>query len=331
MPPPNDPKPSIAGANSQLTQPGLEKLVARQHEFEESLKAVAGGNPAFLSVTLAPGAPDHSGNTVVKPGHGTKLHGSDDGVFVTAPDLGACAIVFQDKAGSHNLRFDGDGAFISLRDGLGKHETVRIDGVGGIIRLKNDAGKPAIVLDRNGQILLRNGKGHPTVTIDGSNGVINLLNDAGVTTVVIDGIKGDITLKNADFAEDFDVADGEDVEPGTVMILDGACTLRASRHAYDHRVAGVVSGAGDYKPGIVLDKQHSNGRRSPIALVGKVYCKAEAHGAPISVGDLLTTSATPGHAMKATNRSEAFGAIIGKALGPLTTGQGLIPILIALQ
>ena len=71
--------------------------------------------------------------------------------------------------------------------------------------------------------------------------------------------------------------------------------------------------------------------RKPIALLGKVYCKADAGYAPIEVGDLLTTSATPGHAMKATDAVKAFGAVIGKALRPLKEGQGLIPIMIALQ
>ena len=53
--------------------------------------------------------------------------------------------------------------------------------------------------------------------------------------------------------------------------------------------------------------------------------------APIEIGDLLTTSARPGHAMKAVESSRAFGAVIGKALEPLASGQALIPILIALQ
>ena len=71
--------------------------------------------------------------------------------------------------------------------------------------------------------------------------------------------------------------------------------------------------------------------RKPIALVGKVYCKADATYGAISVGDLLTTSATPGHAMKADDPLRAFGAVLGKALGTLPGGTGLIPILVALQ
>src|SRR5262249_45894297 len=109
-------------------------------------------------------------------------------------------------------------------------------------------------------------------------------------------------------------------------------TLYQSQRAYDKRVAGVVSGAGEFKPGIVLDKQpQSQSNRKPIALLGKVFCKVDASYAPIQVGDLLTTSDTTGHAMKANDPLKAFGAIIGKALRPLKGGQGLIPILVALQ
>jgi hypothetical protein len=96
-------------------------------------------------------------------------------------------------------------------------------------------------------------------------------------------------------------------------------------------VAGVISGAGDYRPGIILDKQTSSGLRKPIALLGKVYCKADATDHPIEIGDLLTTSDTLGHAMKATDPHRAFGCVLGKALRPLRHGKGLIPILVALQ
>jgi hypothetical protein len=145
-------------------------------------------------------------------------------------------------------------------------------------------------------------------------------------------VSGDILLMNADCAEDFDIVEADKVEPGTVMVIDQEGALRQSHQAYDKRVAGVTSGAGDYKPGIVLDKHQSqDDNRMPIALVGKVYCKVDAQYSPVEVGDLLTTSATPGHAMKAENALKAFGAVIGKALRPLKEGQGLIPILIALQ
>jgi hypothetical protein len=144
-------------------------------------------------------------------------------------------------------------------------------------------------------------------------------------------VTGDITLANADCAEHFDIADTILSEPGTVMVLGEEGLLYPSQQAYDKRVAGVVSGAGDYKPGIVLDKQQSVRNRQPIALLGKVYCKVDAQYGSIEIGDLLTTSPTLGHAMKASDQSKAFGTVIGKSLRALKDGQGLIPILIALQ
>ena len=145
------------------------------------------------------------------------------------------------------------------------------------------------------------------------------------------GVEKDIILANADCAEDFDIADADSIEPGTVMVLGDNGLLHQSSQSYDKRVAGVVSGAGKYKPGIVLDKQATIANRKPIALLGKVYCKVDASYDSIEVGDLLTTSPSPGHAMKAADHLKAFGAVIGKALRPLKDGQGLIPILIALQ
>ena len=95
---------------------------------------------------------------------------------------------------------------------------------------------------------------------------------------------------------------------------------------------GVISGAGDYKPGLILGRREELLGRLPLALVGKVYCKADATEIAIEIGDPLTTSATPGHAMKASDPLQAFGAgLIGKALAPLHKGRGLIPILVSLH
>jgi len=166
---------------------------------------------------------------------------------------------------------------------------------------------------------------------------ISLLATGGSLAARFEGdveITGDIRLLNvADCAEEFDILESsaERSEPGTVMVLGEAGGLRQSRRAYDKRAAGVVSGAGSYKPGIVLDKQQSQTKRRAIALLGKAFCKVDAGYAPIETGDLLTTSDTPGHAMKAADPVRAFGTVIGKALRPQKEGRGLIPILIALQ
>jgi hypothetical protein len=169
------------------------------------------------------------------------------------------------------------------------------------------------------------------VTVDGKVGIgtsspNSALHVAGDVTVT-----GDVLLTGADCAEHFDIAGSEVPEPGTVVVINEAGALRECRDAYDKKVAGVVSGAGEYRHALVLDKRPSREQHVALALVGKVYCKVDARYSPIEVGDLLTTSATPGHAMKAAEPVKAFGSVIGKALRPLNGGQGLIPILISLQ
>ena len=141
----------------------------------------------------------------------------------------------------------------------------------------------------------------------------------------------DIILDGADCAEDFQVAESMTVEPGSVVIVGADGAVLPSSQPYDSRVAGIISGAGGYRPGLVLDRTEPNSRRKPLAMFGKVFCKVDASYAPVLAGDLLTTSATPGHAMKATDRAQAFGAIVGKALQPLAQGCGLIPVLVVHQ
>jgi hypothetical protein len=144
-------------------------------------------------------------------------------------------------------------------------------------------------------------------------------------------VHGDIQLANADVAEEFDVSGPHLVQPGTVMVFGAEGVLCESQQAYDKRVAGVISGAGEFKPGLVLDKRQSNSKRQAVALMGKVFCKVDAQFGAVEVGDLLTTSPTPGHAMKAGDPMQAFGTVIGKALQSLPGGRRLIPILVALQ
>ena len=118
------------------------------------------------------------------------------------------------------------------------------------------------------------------------------------------------------------------------MVLTENGSLRSSYQEYDKRVVGIVSGASGYKPGIILDRQEQeqkNKNRVPISLMGKVYCKVDARYSSIEVGDLLTTSSTKCYAMKAENPLKAFGAVIGKALGSLKEGIGMIPVLVTLQ
>jgi hypothetical protein len=145
-------------------------------------------------------------------------------------------------------------------------------------------------------------------------------------------VSGDIRLVGAgDVAEEFEVDPAVCPEPGTVMVIDDSGHVRPSSEPYDRRVAGVVSGAGTLRAGVVLNGTEATASTTRLALVGRTFCKATAEEGPIGVGDLLTTSATAGHAMRAEDPVSAFGSVIGKALAPLRVGCALIPILIALQ
>jgi hypothetical protein len=144
-------------------------------------------------------------------------------------------------------------------------------------------------------------------------------------------VQGDIVLPGADCAESFDLVKGASVAPGTLVVIDQDGALTQSEHAYDRKVAGVVAGAGEYRPAIILDTGGTGKSRASVSLIGKAFCKVDADFGAIEVGDLLTSSHTSGHAMKAADPSRAFGAIVGKALRPLASGRGMIPILIALQ
>jgi hypothetical protein len=208
--------------------------------------------------------------------------------------------------------------------------------------------QPALLGGEDGRLELRDHEGTTMITLtaatgagrfggQGVNGDLLVFSGnapdqaADHASVWIKGSTGDIVLKNADCAEEFELAPGPEVEPGTVLVIDEEGMLKPSDVPYDRAVAGVASGGGDERPGIILGHRPGDGRRLPIALSGRVYCRVDAEFAPIRVGDLLTTSANPGYAMNATDRTQAFGSVLGKALRPLLSGQALIPILVALQ
>ena len=134
-----------------------------------------------------------------------------------------------------------------------------------------------------------------------------------------------------DYAEGFDVTEVSDIEAGTVLVIDSdnPGKLTVSRSAYDSKVAGIVAGAKGLGSGVRLGIGQFD---YDVALAGRVYCNVDATKEAVQAGDLLTTSATPGYAMKATDYDRARGAILGKAMQKLQQGQkGQILVLVTLQ
>ena len=136
----------------------------------------------------------------------------------------------------------------------------------------------------------------------------------------------------SDLAEGFHIMADEDVSPGTVVSIDPANIgkLIVSSEAYDTKVAGVVSGGKGIKAGLIMTQTGTLADGEyPIALTGRVWVKCSNENGDIKVGDLLTTAATPGHAMRSSGDKQQ-GSILGKAMSPCTEDK-MVLTLISLQ
>ena len=155
------------------------------------------------------------------------------------------------------------------------------------------------------------------------------VHESGHTTVSVLEITG-----GADLSEQFQVSAPRKPKSGMLVCIDpqnpGELTVCST--PYDRTVAGVISGAGGVKPGMLMGQNGSiaDGEH-PVALAGRVWCLCTAKSSAIRPGDLLTTSEEPGHGMKVTDHTRAQGAVIGKAMSSLADGHGLVLVLVSLQ
>jgi len=216
------------------------------------------------------------------------------------------------------LSLEGAGPFITWNDSAsGRSATISSAGGTLYYRVPNAAGTvlTAGYVDSNGLVV--NGRIATT-------GAIYVTGNASVATLTIRG--------GADLAEPFELSKKE-IPKGSVVVIDSENEgkLKLSEQSYDQRVAGVVSGANGVNPGISLRQEGVLEGGQNVALSGRVYVLADAGTGPIKPGDLLTTSDTPGHAMKVADQSKAQGAILGKAMSGLKEGRRLVLVLVTLQ
>jgi len=139
-------------------------------------------------------------------------------------------------------------------------------------------------------------------------------------------------LCGGDYAEAVNAAGSRKAyEPGDVLVIgDGAeGEVQKSAEPYSTMVAGIFA----TKPGVIGRRQSllKEADEIPMAMIGIVPTKVTAENGPIHRGDLLVTSSTAGYAMKGTDRSRLVGAVIGKAMGALETGTGVVEVLVTLQ
>ncbi|WP_213803756.1 hypothetical protein [Granulicella sp. dw_53] len=109
-----------------------------------------------------------------------------------------------------------------------------------------------------------------------------------------------------------------------VLSEDSGSDVSKSSQSYSTLVTGIYS----TKPGVIGRRQAGvkSDSEIPMAMVGIVPTKVSTENGPIKRGDLLVTSATEGYAMKGTDRGRMLGAIVGKALGSLDSGMGVIEV-----
>lgn len=166
------------------------------------------------------------------------------------------------------------------------------------------------------------GGGQTLMTLDGSG--MFVAGSASICTLTIRG--------GCDLAEPFPMKEAE-IEKGSVVVIDDEHPgqLKLSTEAYDTRVAGIISGANGVSAGIALHQEGVLDGGQNVALSGRVYVQADATFGAIKPGDMLTTSDTPGHAMKVADHARAQGAILGKAMSGLKKGKGTVLVLVTLQ
>ncbi len=142
---------------------------------------------------------------------------------------------------------------------------------------------------------------------------------------------GGTQASGADFAEQIAArGDEQNYEPGDVLVIspDADRTVELSAQPFATTVIGVYS----TQPAMLAGAPDQNDPLAgiPVAITGIVPCKVSAENGAIQRGDLLVTASRPGYAMRAgTNPSQ--GTVLGKALGELKDGTGVIQILVTLQ
>lgn len=324
--------------------------------------AVHNHNADYVNVT----GDTMTGKLTVNSSEAADFHGDialfeTDGTKTVDIDADLGRIELYSGTGVRQLQTAGDngtGGFMHFYNETGT-QTVRIDGDdndgAGYIQVEDSAGLVTFLIDGQeaagdgAQILMYNTSGVRTLQIDSDSGTaggyIQIYDSAGNATITLNGETGGdgrITTQElaitggSDLSEQFDInAPKTPVEAGMLVSIDpqNPGKLIPSDEPYDHKVAGIVSGAGGVKPGMMMgqDGTIANGEY-PVALTGRVYALADtSEGGEIKPGDLLTTSRVPGYAMKASDAQKRSGAVIGKAMTSLKDEKGLVLVLVSLQ
>ncbi|MEK7617377.1 MAG: hypothetical protein AAB414_04970, partial [Patescibacteria group bacterium] len=176
-----------------------------------------------------------------------------------------------------------------------------------------------------GNVLFGTGLGSGTGIATGNIGIgtsspadeLHIVGDIRTTACASDGA-GDVAC--VDLAENYPVS--EKVEAGDIVVISSQAgkqsLVEKSKKPYEGTLIGIIS----TRPAILIEEDKARFgapdvagvyeilENAPVALVGRVPTKVSLENGPIERGDYLTSSSTPGVAMKAIRP----GPTVGKAL-----------------
>lgn len=309
--------------------------------------------PMMLMFDAGTSNPDRMvlGHSPNYPDYGLSYRDATDAfVFQSSPsnptltvDMGSNVDIAVDTRVSGSLRVDAEGLGSALY--VTSQHASNLGSVASLIR-----SSPAVALSEVLSLRAASGSSSNSQLVEGRLG--------NNTTFRVD-VSGEVFSDGgysspADFAEMIEVTTGaESVVPGDVVVIDPnhPRSVRVSTEARSTLVMGVYS----TKPGFIGSEREWNVPAEPgsdaflagqglaldrtdmanlydevpVAVLGIVPTKVSAENGPIRPGDLLVTSSIQGHAMRADR--PGAGTILGKALGFLDEGAGVIRVLITLQ
>jgi hypothetical protein len=329
---------TIAGGGESFRF-GFNESGSSPNSVTSSYGTVGGGlgNTAGNSATV-PGGSDNVATGLYSFAAGQEAQATNQGAFVWADSQSAA---FASTANDQfEVRAQGGAQFVTGSAG------VSVTTGAGVMQIISEADNvvPSIVVTNGnaytGHLRFRNYLEVQPNLAGTKAGELDVRNTNGSVTILLNGGTGNASCASltitggSDLAEPFRISKGtRSVADGDVVVIDKANPgqLTLTDRPYDVRVAGVMSGANGIHPGIQMHQQGLLDGGQNVALSGRVYVQADTSNGPIEPGDMLTTSSTPGRAMKVTDHSRAQGAILGKAMTGLNQGNGMVLVLVTLQ
>ena len=246
-----------------------------------------------------------------------------------------------------NLKKEVGGIKKEIRDIRGDLRTLEDSGISSG-SAGNNAGRGVslgTITGGRGQLVLKNSSGETGVLArveEGSDsGYLGLADRDGNPRVILKlengkgavGVDGRIVVNGRvvrDYAEILDLATREGIRAGSVVAWDpDASGLVPASVSNARRVVGVISGAGKFRPGMVIGSRTDGSKDFPVAVSGVIYARVSGEAGPVEPGDLLVPSSAAGVGMRAADPRATAGTVFGKALEPWSgAGEGLVLMLV---